>query len=396
MGFSQALSGLNAAAQNINVIGNNIANSQTYGFKSSSTQFADVYAGSKVGQGVRVAGVLQDFGNGTLDTTNRNLDLGINGGGFFRFRQGEQVVYSRNGQMTLTKDGYLENASGAKLTGFPAGVGTGGQPEPVQVPSGDMNASATSSVKAALNLDASTGAIDPVAIPFDSTDPTTYSYANTGTTYDSLGNKHMMTSYFTKRADNTWGVQVSMDGTVDAANSGQLVFDDNGVLNDSASTFPNVNFDPANGAAIMNFNFGFDGTTQFGNDFALSSLTQDGYTSGGLVGIRFDKNGDIIGNYSNEKSRVMGTIALANFRNPEGLQPNGDNAWMESGSSGQPTLGTAGTGMLGSLEDGTLEASNVDMATELVNLIIAQRTYQANTQTVKTQDQILQAAVNLR
>src|SRR5699024_8916878 len=128
MGFSQALSGLNAAAQNLDVIGNNIANSETRGYKGSGVQFADVYAGSKVGQGVRVAGVLQDFSNGTLESTGRSMDLGINGSGFFRFRQGDQVVYSRNGQLTLTQDGYLVNASGARLTGYPAGVGTGGQP----------------------------------------------------------------------------------------------------------------------------------------------------------------------------------------------------------------------------------------------------------------------------
>lgn len=396
MGFSQALSGLNAAAQNINVIGNNIANSQTYGFKSSSIQFADVYAGSKIGQGVRVAGVLQDFGNGTLDTTGRSMDLGINGEGFFRFRQGDQVVYSRNGQLIMTKDGFLENSNGARLTGFPAGVGAGGAPEPLQVPPGDMTANATTTMQAVLNLDASSSIIDPAVNPFDPADPDSYSYASTGTTYDSLGNKHIVTTYYIKRANNAWDVQVAMDGTVDPANAGQLTFDVNGVLDQTASTFPNVTFDPANGAAIMTYAMNFDGTTQFGNDFSVSSVNQDGYTSGSLVGIRFDKNGDVVGNYSNEVSRVLGTIVLTNFRNPEGLQPNGDNAWLETGASGQPIVGNAGVGMLGTLEGGTLEASNVDMAKALVNLIIAQRTYQANTQTVKTQDQILQATVNLR
>jgi len=396
MSFSQALSGLNAASQNLDAIGNNIANSQTYGFKGSSIQFADVYAGSKIGQGVRVAGVLQNFANGTLETTGRNLDLGINGGGFFRFKQGDQVVYSRNGQLTLTQDGYLVNASGAKLTGFAAGVGTGGTPEALHVPSDAMSANPTTSVQAALNLDASSPAINRGTVPFDATDANTYSYANTGTTYDSLGVQHIMTTYFTKTAGNTWEVRVGMDGTFNPANQGTLVFDPNGVLNAGASTLPNVTFTPAGGAAPMNFTLGFNGTTQFGNDFALSSLVQDGYTSGSLVGIRFDKNGDIVGSYSNEQTRTLGTIALANFRNPEGLAPAGDNAWTETGDSGQPLLGTAGAGQLGSLEDGTLESSNVDLATELVNLIIAQRNYQANTQTIKTQDQVLQTVVNLR
>jgi flagellar hook protein FlgE len=394
MSFSQALSGLNAASQNLDVIGNNIANSQTYGFKGSSIQFADVYAGSQIGQGVRVAGVLQNFANGTLETTGRNLDLGINGGGFFRFKQGDQTVYSRNGQLTLTQDGYLVNAAGAKLTGFAAGVGTGGTPEALHVPTDAMSANPTTSVQAALNLDAGSATIDRTTVPFDATDASTYSYANTGTTYDSLGVQHIMTTYFTKTGGNTWEVEVGMDGN--PAGQGQLVFDTNGVLNAGASTLPNVTFTPAGGAAPMNFTVGFDGTTQFGNDFALSSLVQDGYTSGSLVGIRFDKNGDIVGSYSNEQTRTLGTIALANFRNPEGLAPAGDNAWTETGDSGQPLLGTAGTGQLGSLEDGTLESSNVDLATELVNLIIAQRNYQANTQTIKTQDQVLQSVVNLR
>ena len=154
MGFSQALSGLNSAATNLDVVGNNIANSQTVGFKGSGAQFADVYAGAQVGQGVRVSTVLQDFSNGTLESTGRNLDLGINGNGFFRFTQGDQTVYSRNGQLTLTADGYLENAQGARLTGFPAGVGTGGQPETLQVPAGAMAATATDQVEASFNLDA--------------------------------------------------------------------------------------------------------------------------------------------------------------------------------------------------------------------------------------------------
>lgn len=396
MGFAQGVSGLNASAANLDVIGNNIANSGTIGFKSGSVQFADVYAGSQIGQGVRVAGVLQNFANGTLETTGRNLDLGINGGGFFRFKQGDQVVYSRNGQLTLTQDGYLVNAAGAKLTGFAAGVGTGGTPEALHVPTDAMNANATTSAQAVLNLDAGSATIDRATVPFDSTDASTYSYANTGTTYDSLGVQHIMTTYFTKTGDNNWEVRVGMDGTFDPANQGTLVFDTNGVLDPAASTFPNVTFTPAGGAATMNFTLGFDGTTQFGNDFALSSLVQDGYTSGSLVGIRFDKNGDIVGSYSNEQTRTLGTIALANFRNPEGLAPAGDNAWTETGNSGQPLLGTAGSGQLGSLEDGTLESSNVDLATELVNLIIAQRNYQANTQTIKTQDQVLQTVVNLR
>ena len=396
MGFSQALSGLNAAATNLDVVGNNIANSQTVGFKGSSVQFADVYTGAMAGQGTRVAAVLQDFSNGTLEATGRDLDLGLNGSGFFRFTQNDQVVYSRNGQLTLTREGYLENAQGARLTGFPAGVGSGGQPEILQVPAGAMNASATTAVQASFNLDATAGIIDRTVTPFSTTDSGSYSYANTGTAYDSLGVQHTVTTYFTKTADNTWEVRVAVDGNLDSANTGELVFNTNGTLDDAASTFPTYGFTPGGGADPLNFALAFDGTTQFGNDFALDSLTQNGYAAGALVGISFDESGNIVGNYANEQKQLLGTIALANFRNPEGLSPQGDNAWVETGASGQPLLGLAGSGQFGSLENGAVEVSNVDLTRELVNLIVAQRNYQANTQTIKVQDEVLQSAVNLR
>ncbi|WP_421705767.1 flagellar hook protein FlgE [Alloalcanivorax xenomutans] len=393
MGFSQALSGLNAAASQLDVVGNNIANSQTVGFKGSSVQFADVYTGAKVGQGVRVAGVLQDFSNGTLESTGRNLDLGINGAGFFRYLQGDQIVYSRNGQLTLTKEGYLENAQGARLTGFPEGVGTGGQPQVLQVPAGGMNASATTGVDATFNLDAES---DVITDAFDPADDDTYSYANTTTVYDSLGVQHTMTLYFVKTGENEWAVHSAVDGTVDAANTGELRFNSNGTLDEANSTFPDYAFAMNNGADDVTFGINFRGTTQFGQEFDLGSLDQNGYTAGSLVGVTVDDDGNIIGNYANEQSQVLGTLALANFRNPEGLRPAGDNAWVETGTSGQPLLGLAGTGMFGNVESQALEVSNVDLTSELVDLIIAQRNYQANTQTIKVQDEVLQNAVNLR
>lgn len=393
MGFSQALSGLNAAASQLDVVGNNIANSQTVGFKGSSVQFADVYTGAKVGQGVRVSGVLQDFSNGTLESTGRNLDLGINGAGFFRFLQGEQIVYSRNGQLTLTKEGYLENAQGARLTGFPAGVGTGGQPQVLQVPAGGMNASATTGVDATFNLDAES---DIITDAFDPADDDTYSYANTATVYDSLGVQHTMTLYFVKTGENEWAVHSAVDGDLGGNTPGTLAFNSNGTLDQANSTFPDYSFAMNNGADDVTFGINFDGTTQFGQEFDLGSLDQNGYTAGSLVGVTVDDDGNIIGNYANEQSQVLGTLALANFRNPEGLQPAGDNAWVETGTSGQPLLGLAGTGMFGNVESQALEVSNVDLTSELVDLIIAQRNYQANTQTIKVQDEVLQNAVNLR
>ncbi|WP_148253885.1 flagellar hook protein FlgE [Aidingimonas lacisalsi] len=396
MGFSQALSGINAAADNLDVIGNNISNSQTVGFKSSNTQFADVYAGAEVGLGTRVSAVLQDFSDGTLESTGRNLDLAISGDGFFRMSQNEQVVYSRNGQLSLTADGYLENAQGARLTGYPAGVGVGGQPQELQVPSDALEASPTTGIDASLNLDSGVDEVDRGATPFDATDSDTYSYSNSATVYDSLGNSHDLTMYFTKIGENQWDVHQAMNGTVDGANTGTLEFNNDGTLNEAASTFGTFEFSPGGGANDLDLAMDFTGTTQFGNDFELSSLNQDGYSSGSLVGTTIDDAGNIIGNYSNEESQVLGTIAMANFRNPAGLDPQGDNVWAETSESGQALLGQAGQGVFGSIESGTIETSNVDLNGELVDLIIAQRTYQANSQTVKVQDEVLQGTVNLR
>ncbi|GHA84221.1 flagellar hook protein FlgE [Modicisalibacter luteus] len=404
MGFSQALSGLNAASSQLDVVGNNIANSQTVGFKGSSVQFADVYA-AKTGLGTRVSAVLQDFSNGALESSGRNLDLAIAGGGFFRMTQNDQVVYSRNGQLTMTPDGYLENAQGARLTGYPAGVGAGGQPQALQVPAAALEAKATTGVNASLNLDANSSS-NPADQTQHASGNFSYNYANSSTVYDSLGNRHNVTMYFAKLepdatanppiGDNDWQVRTSIDGTL-TGGDGQpqpLTFDSNGQLTGSDTL--TYTFTHANGATNpQGVAFDFGGTTQYGNDFELSSLNQDGYTSGSMVGITIDDAGNVIGSYSNEESKVLGTIALANFRNPEGLKPVGDNAWVETTASGQALVGLAGSGMLGSIESGTVETSNVDLTKELVDLIIAQRNFQANSQTIKTQDEVMQGIVNL-
>lgn len=383
MGFSQALSGLNASSGNLNVISNNIANSQTVGFKSSTTRFADIYAaGSRVGMGVKTAGVVQNFTNGTPETTNRALDLAISGTGFFTFQQNGQTVYSRNGQLTLTPDGYLENSQGAQL------VGVSGAP--VQVPSAGLAATATTKVGATLNLDA-----NATKTYTDSATGITYSYANTATVYDSLGNSHTLTMFFSKDAapaTNQWTVRTSLDGTASATTQ-TVKFDYSGVLT-SGATSP-YSYTMSNGAAPLSFNLDLTGTTQFGNDFEMTTLTQNGYTAGSLVGFTIDENGNIIGNYSNDQSNPLGQIQLASFRSPEGLQPIGDNAWTATTASGQAILGTAGIGQFGSIQTGMTESSNVDLTKELVNLIVAQRTFQANSQSVKAQSEVLQQAVNL-
>jgi flagellar hook protein FlgE len=394
MGFSQALSGLNASSTDLNVVSNNIANSQTVGFKSSSTRFADVYAGSSsVGLGTQVTGVVQDFASGSLTTTSNGLDLAISGEGFFTFKDGLETVYSRNGQLTLNNEGYLENDSGARL------VGTSGAA--IQIPTAGMQASATAAVDASLNLNSNSAIIDPALKPFDSTDTSTYSYANTASVYDSLGNSHSMTMYFTKTGINEWAVHSAIDGQVltedlgagPVAASQTVTFDTSGLLVGGAAK--NYSFDAANGSAPIAFELDLTGSTQFGNDSELSSIAQDGYTSGSLLGFAIDDTGRVIGSYANDQTQILDQVQLASFRNTSGLKAVGSNSWAETSESGQALLGIAGTGKLGSVEAGVVEESNVDLTAELVNLIIAQRNFQANSQSVKTQSDVLQQAVNL-
>ncbi|WP_129138487.1 flagellar hook protein FlgE [Modicisalibacter coralii] len=433
MGFSQALSGVNAASQQLDVVGNNIANSQTSGFKSSSVQFADVFANSQIGLGTRVSGVLQDFSNGNLETTGRNLDLAISGTGFFRFEQDGQVGYSRNGQLTMTADGDLVNAQGAKIMGYGlsdpndsfSSVVAGGQPVALNIPADDMPANATSEVKATFNLDASASADaadkQSASIVTQEDDPATaanervtfdfdYNYSNSYTAYDSLGNARNVTTYFEKTGDNNWTARVAIDGKMNVDNAAaptvdqnafQLVFNSSGQLESVDGTANNTTKAlqlPVDGGATTTLNYDFDlkGTTQFADDSSQKTLVQDGYTSGSLIGISIADDGTVMRNYTNEKSAAAGQIVLANFRNPEGLKASGDNMWAATSGSGAEVVGTAGVGQFGSVEAETLESSNVDLTSELVNLIIAQRNYQANTNSIRTQSEVMDQIAQLR
>ncbi|MCH4562939.1 flagellar hook protein FlgE [Halomonas sp. EGI 63088] len=418
MGFSQALSGLNAAASKLGVLGNNIANSQTVGFKASNSQFADVFASSRVGLGTRVSATLQNFNAGNIEATNRELDLAISGQGFYRFEQGGEIVYSRNGQLSMTPDGFLESATGARIMGYglnAAGeVQTGGQPRVLNVSADEMPASATTDVATALNLDSREVVGDELSqVEVNElgggTQTLDYHYSNNFTTFDSLGNPRNIAVYYEKTGSNTWDAKVVMDGAYDEtqANDFTVAFNQNGTLDaitDSGGAavpgnIPQILFNSASmGGDPEDLEFDLDlaGSTQFGNESTTSSLTQNGYTSGALVGITIQGDGTIMRNYANEQSRPAGQIALASFRNPEGLKPAGDNAWTASAASGQELVGAPGSGLLGLIESNAIETSNVDMARELVDMIVTQRAYQANSQTIKTEDEVLQTAINLR
>jgi flagellar hook protein FlgE len=403
MAFSQAVSGLNAAATNLDVIGNNIANSATYGFKAGTASFADMFAGSKVGLGVKVAGITQDFNDGTTTSTGRALDVAISQNGFFRLTDSNgSVYYSRNGQFKLDENRNLVNMQGLQLTGYPA-TGTpptiqqGANPVGLNIPNTLMAAKTTTTASLQVNLN-STDAV-PANTPFDPTDADSYNKKGTVTVFDSQGNSHDMNVYFVKSATaNTWDVYTqdsSVAGSTPTKAGTSLSFDQNGTLTGGGTL--SVTTGTTNGATPATFDLSFANSMQQNtgsNDIVATN--QNGYKPGNLVSYQINDDGTVVGNYSNEQTQLLGQITLANFANNEGLQSQGDNVWSATQSSGVALLGTAGTGNFGTLTNGALEASNVDLSKELVNMIVAQRNYQSNAQTIKTQDQILNTLVNLR
>jgi flagellar hook protein FlgE len=511
MAFQQGLSGLNGAAKSLDVIGNNISNASTVGFKASTTQFADVYAKSlngvgsnTAGIGTSVAAIAQQFTQGNVEASNNPLDIAINGGGFFRTSMSGLVQYSRNGQFSLDKEGFMVNAQGAKLTGYgtgPTGGILSGAPIPLQISRADLKPVATSEVKLEINLDSRSAV--PATAPFNALDPSSYNKQTAVDVFDTLGNPHVMSMYYVKSSANNWNVYAGNDGTeitnlgvaaaaqgtggaftavnnaraawdvsskavppnpaqaatdiaayssaatamvvaaasaagadaatiaainaagVSAGNTagatpegvdrliagavkvpgvpvGRLVFDNNGVL--SAALMPqtlpvNVKlpiFPPTGAQQQLGVNLDFRNSTQYGTATNEKPSSQNGYTAGHLQRFSAGPDGVLLGQYSNGQSKPLGQIVLANFGNPNGLEPLGNNAWAESSESGIPTVGTPDTGSLGVLQSSSVETSNVDLTAELVNMITAQRVYQANAQTIKTQDSVLQTLVNLR
>ncbi|WP_394425989.1 flagellar hook protein FlgE [Vreelandella stevensii] len=426
MSFSQALSGLNAQQAKLAVTGNNIANSQTVGFKGSNVQFADVYA-QQIGLGTRVAATLQDFTQGNIESSGRGLDLAIAGEGFFRFQlPNGDIGYSRNGQLNLTADGRLVNSQGAQIMGYPAddegNVQAGGNVIPLTVPAGDLEASATTTLNMVLNLDAGSPINAATPGPADiaaGLNPSDYSYSTNATIYDSQGNARNLTLYFTKVDDNDWRVDARVSGgpagapnygIADVADGANFGFTSSGRLDAGFTPFDldltaADAFDQDGAAVDSEFDndildeqavtINFAGTTQFANQSTVNDINQNGYTSGVLVGTVIEEDGTVRMNYSNEESRAAGQIAMVSFRNPEGLSPSGDNLWAATATSGPELVGTPGSGQRGLIQSSAIETSNVDLARELVDMIVAQRAYQANSQTISTQDELLQTIINI-
>ncbi|HBD9690701.1 TPA: flagellar hook protein FlgE [Shigella sonnei] len=385
----------------LDVIGNNIANSATYGFKSGTASFADMFAGSKVGLGVKVAGITQDFTDGTTTNTGRGLDVAISQNGFFRLVDSNgSVFYSRNGQFKLDENRNLVNMQGLQLTGYPA-TGTpptiqqGANPTNISIPNTLMAAKTTTTASMQINLNSSDPL--PTVTPFSASNADSYNKKGSVTVFDSQGNAHDMSVYFVKTGDNNWQVytQDSSDPTGTAEPAMKLVFNANGVL--TSNPTENITTGAINGADPATFSLSFLNSMQQNTGANnIVATTQNGYKPGDLVSYQINDDGTVVGNYSNEQTQLLGQIVLANFANNEGLASEGDNVWSATQSSGVALLGTAGTGNFGTLTNGALEASNVDLSKELVNMIVAQRNYQSNAQTIKTQDQILNTLVNLR
>lgn len=426
MAFQQGLSGLNAASKTMETIGNNVANAGTVGFKKSQAQFADVYASSLIGSGAspigigtKLARVSQQFTQANITGTNNPLDIAINGDGFFRLSNDGAISYSRNGQFQLNKNGNIENANGAILTGYPAGPNgtiSNGAPAPLTITNTALSPQPTTTYDVNLNLDSGKPVLlRPPAlggVTFDHTDPTTYSNQTSVGVYDSLGNSHVLSTFYVNRGPiaplaagqgNTWDVYATLDGTpigytppAAPVALSSITFSTGGVAMSYVPAVPTATATLTNGASPLNVDVDFSGTTQYALEFGVRDQTQNGYTAGNLVSFNLSSDGKIVGSYTNGQTNVLGQVALARFANPNGLMSEGDNAWAETAVSGPPVVSTPGNSGLGAVQSSAVEESNVDLTAELVSMITAQRIYQANAQTIKTEDQIMQTLVNLR
>jgi flagellar hook protein FlgE len=419
------VSGLRAEGEALGVVGDNIANVNTVGFKSQRAVFEDVLGHSILagtssalpGSGVRVGEVQQMFTQGTLSNTGVSTDLALNGDGFFVVKGAVDGIngnfYTRAGQFVLDKDGFLTNTQGLQVQGYAAnGDGTfQAAPSSVKAPTASLPARATTAMTITANLDAS------AAVPtWDATQPAqTSNFSTSITVYDSLGNGHDVDVYFNKTADNAWDYHAMVDSTelnppgtgFTEIGSGSLTFTTNGALDSITTTTPmaptwgggstgslpiTLDF----GTAIADGGTGLDGTTQFASPSAVSSQSQDGYTSGDFSGISVDGQGVVMGLYTNGQKLAISQLAVAKFRSNDGLGRAGQNLWIETRDSGTAALGTASSGGRAAVSSGALEGSNVDLAEEFVGLIQHQRSFSANSKTITTADEMLQELINIK
>ncbi|MEX3637192.1 flagellar hook-basal body complex protein [Paraburkholderia sp. BR14320] len=503
MSYQTGLSGLSASSSDLDVIGNNIANANTVGFKSGTAEFADMYANSvatatsqQIGIGTKLSEVQQQFSQGTITTTNQALNVAINGNGFYQLSDNGTLVYSRNGVFQLDKNGYITNAQGLKLMGYAAssaGIINTAQTVPLTVPTANIAPQATTSITAGLNLNAqdnimlgaptvtpgagnsaglsTTGAtitnasagtntdtytinftdpthytvtvgagtpgapqtftagtaitlgngesitfsgtptagdsytVAPNPTTFNQASSTTYNYSTSTTVYDSLGGSQTVNMYFAKTGSGTWNVYAgpsngtaSLIGTANFNSSGTLVSTTDATTGLATATLgaftmslPNTDGSSTPQSVTLNM----AGTTQYGGKNGVNSLSTNGYAAGQLTSFTVGADGTLTGNYSNGQTAALGQIVLANFANQNGLVNLGNNEYGQTSASGVAQISTPGSTNHGVLQGGAVENSNVDLTSELVNLITAQRNYQANAQTIKTQQAVDQTLINL-
>ncbi len=441
MSFNIGLSGIKAASSDLNITGNNIANAGTVGFKQSRAEFQDLYSSSMlasssnaIGSGVLLGNVAQLFNQGTIDYTENALDMGINGNGFFVTSNNGSISYTRAGYFGTDKEGFIVDNNGYNLQGY--SVDGNGQLQNgivgnLSIQTANQAPRATTAITQSFNLNSSSKA--PTTTPFNPADPTSYTSSTSVNIYDAQGNAHVMTQYFLNNANpaavppvaNNWTMNVLIDGrnpqnpasttplnstlTFDGAgqlatvtpNTAGLTFADNKLsINNWVPAQSDGGTPPvwsANGAAASAaVTLDIRGSSQVSSTFAVNKVTQDGYTTGQLSGLEIDDTGQVFARYTNGQSKIQGQVILANFANVQGLTPVGKTQWVQSADSGEPVVGTPRAGTLGSLTAGALESSNVDISTELVDLIVAQRNYQANAKTIETENAVTQTIINLR
>ncbi|ATD67689.1 flagellar hook protein FlgE [Luteimonas chenhongjianii] len=407
MSFNTSLSGINAANANLNVTANNIANVNTTGFKESRAEFADLFSNSSyglarnaIGSGVKLSNVAQQFSQGNIDPTGRSLDMAVDGEGFFTLNKNGARVYSRAGNFQTDAQGFVGTPEGARLQVYqPRADGEGfdvGRVGDLQLLTTDSPPRPSSRVNLMFTLPGT--AQPPTMTSFDPAEPNSYNASTGGiTVFDTLGVGHVQTSYLVKTANpNEWQVHSYVDGESVGAPT-TLQFSDSGAL----LTPPDGRialdpFTPANGAGVMELDLDLAGTTQYGDRFQLRDTRQDGYAAGKLNEISISADGVVFARYSNGADAALGQIALTTFVNPQGLQPQGNNVWAETHSSGAGRTGAPDSSDFGQIQAGALESSTVDLTEQLVNMIVAQRNFQANAQMISTQDQVTQTVINIR
>ncbi|MCH2057764.1 MAG: flagellar hook protein FlgE [Thalassotalea sp.] len=441
MSFNVSLSGLNAAQKDLDVTSNNIANVNTTGFKESRTEFVDVYASSllaagktKAGDGVLTADVAQQFSQGSIRFTNNALDLAITGNGFFATvpeLDSLERSYTRAGEFKLNADNFIVNSNGDYLLGFDVNADGSSASvalstaSPIQIPTASGAPQATTEVDIRMNLPAG-DAVNTYA--FDPTDPLTYNHSTSVTVFDSLGESHVQTYYFRKTAANEWNMYTAVDGVLldipggvnSIANpttgpspnvrAAQLTFTAGGDF--STQTPATITTEPLTATVLVNgadpaqtltVDFNLDTTgpnanepTQFASNFEVTSLEQDGLAVGRLTGLDIDADGLIRATYSNGTSEPLSRVTLVNFANNQGLTQVGNTSWKESLVSGEALAGEAGSGTFGSINSSALEQSNVNLTSELIDLISAQRNFQANSRSLEVDNQLNQTILQIR